>query len=252
MSEQPAQSGAPETPRNGRARVVLALLAVVILFLVGSRAGSLVTAFVGWIDHLGPWGPTFFIVGYIAGVVAMLPAVLFTLAAGALFGVAMGTTYVFLAATVGAALSFLIARNFARGAIESRLASYPKFAAIDRAVAAEGRKVVFLLRLSPVFPFVLLNYGLGLTRVSFADFFVASPGMLPGTLLYVYYGSVAGDLARLAGGRPAEKGLYDWLFIALGLAATAAVTALITRTASRALADATEKTAATRAPDNGA
>ena len=110
------------------------------------------------------------------------------------------------AATLGASAAFLVSRYVARGFVERRLAGNERFAAIDRAIGTEGRKIVLLLRLSPVFPFNLLNYALGLTRVRFADYLVASVGMLPGTLLYVYYGKVAGDVARLAGGAAVPRG----------------------------------------------
>jgi uncharacterized membrane protein YdjX (TVP38/TMEM64 family) len=132
--------------------------------------------------------------------VAFVPASLLTLAAGAIFGIPAGTLYVFVAATVGSCLAFLVSRYLARVAVERRIEGNPKFAAIDRAVGRQGRRIVFLLRLSPVFPFNLLNYALGLTRVRFVDYAVAAVGMLPGTLLYVYLGKVAGDVAALAGG----------------------------------------------------
>ena len=113
---------------------------------------------------------------------------------------------VFVGASLGAIAAFLVARYVARRAIERRLAGHPRFAALDRAIEKEGRKIVFLLRLSPVFPFVFLNYALGLTRVRFADYALACFGMLPGTLLYVYYGKVVGDVAALAAGAAAERG----------------------------------------------
>jgi uncharacterized membrane protein YdjX (TVP38/TMEM64 family) len=147
--------------------------------------------------------------------------------------------YVFLAAVLGASAAFLVARYLARAAIERRLAGNRRFAAIDRAVGIQGRKLVFLLRLSPVFPFNLLNYALGLTSVRFVDYVVASVGMLPGTFLYVYYGKLVGDLAALAGGAAVEKGTGYYLVLALGLAATIVVTTLVTRTAQRALKEAT-------------
>ncbi len=143
------------------------------------------------------------------------------------------------AATLGASAAFLVSRYVARGAVERRLAGNARFAAIDRAVGDQGRKIVLLLRLSPVFPFNLLNYALGLTRVRFADFLVASIGMLPGTLLYVYYGKVAGDVARLAGGTDVPKGPGYYAVLGLGLVATILVTTIVTRTARRALEEAT-------------
>ena len=88
------------------------------------------------------------------------------------------TLYVFAAAVIGSCMAFLIARYAARSAIERRVAQNPRFSAIDAAVADQGLKIVFLMRLSPVFPFNLLNYALGLTRVSFRDYTIASLGML--------------------------------------------------------------------------
>jgi hypothetical protein len=98
----------------------------------------------------------------------------------------------------------------------------------------------FVLRLSPLFPFNLLNYALGLTTVRFADFLVASVGMLPGTLLYVYSGKVAGEVALAAGGAGPPRGPGYYGVLGLGLAATIGVTILITRTARRALREAVE------------
>ena len=180
-----------------------------------------------------------FISGYIIATVAFVPGALLTLAAGATFGIVKGTIYVFLGATVGSSAAFLVSRHVARSAVERRLASHPRFAAIDRAVGSAGRKIVLLLRLSPVFPFNLLNYGLGLTNVSFTDYVMASVGMLPGTLLYVYYGKLAGDVAALAGGAAVQRGAAYYAVLVLGLAATVIVTTIVTRTARRALREAT-------------
>jgi len=239
-----ARVGTPEAAGAGTrgvpfAKVALALAAVVGLVLLGRAAGDHIPAFARWVDGLGYWGPLVYIAGYIVAVVAFAPASLLTLAGGAIFGVAAGTAYVFVAATVGSSLAFLVSRYLARGWVEAKVADSERFAAIDRAVGREGRKIVFLLRLSPVFPFNLLNYALGLTRVRFADYLVASLGMLPGTLLYVYSGKVAGDVAALAGGAPAERGAGGTLLIVVGLAATVVVTTLVTRIARRALAEAT-------------
>jgi uncharacterized membrane protein YdjX (TVP38/TMEM64 family) len=101
-------------------------------------------------------------------------------------------------------------------------------------VVTASLKIVLLLRLSPVFPFNLLNYGLGLTRVRFLDYLLASIGMLPGTLLYVYYGMVAGEVAAAVGGAAVERGPAYWTLLAIGLLATVAVTAVVTRIARRA------------------
>jgi uncharacterized membrane protein YdjX (TVP38/TMEM64 family) len=220
-------------------RILLLAAALAALVLAGRAAGAYVPAFAEWVDGLGLWGPLIFIAGYAAAVVLFAPGSVLTLAAGAIFGLLEGTIFVFVAATLGAAVAFLLARHVARAAIERRLAGNARFAAIDRAVGAQGRRIVFLLRLSPVFPFNLLNYALGLTRVRFADYLVASSGMLPGTLLYVYAGKIAGDVAALAGGAAVERGTAYYAVLVLGLAATVAVTTMVTRIARRSLAEAT-------------
>jgi uncharacterized membrane protein YdjX (TVP38/TMEM64 family) len=220
-------------------RVALAIAALAGLLWLGRSAGDAIPAFAAYVKGLGFWGPAVFIAGYAVAVVAFVPGSLLTLAAGAIFGVARGTLYVFVAAVLGSAAAFLVARYLARGFVEHRLSGHPRFDAIDRAIGREGRKIVFLLRLSPAFPFNLLNYALGLTRVGFADYCIAGVGMLPGTLLYVYSGRVAGDLAALAGGARPERGAGGTLLLVVGLVATAAATILVTRLARRALAEAT-------------
>jgi uncharacterized membrane protein YdjX (TVP38/TMEM64 family) len=234
-------SDAPNPARRFSVVRVLVAIAVVGLVLVATRKfAALIPAFTTWVDGLGVWGPVAFVAGYALATVAFVPGSLLTLAAGAIFGLGKGTALVLVAASLGASAAFLVSRYLARGFVERRLAGNERFAAIDRAIGTQGRKIVLLLRLSPVFPFNLLNYALGLTRVRFADYLVASIGMLPGTLLYVYYGKVAGDVARLAGGAPVERGPGYYAVVVLGLVATVAVTALVARTARRALQEATD------------
>jgi len=218
-------------------RIVVGVAALIALVMLARAGGAYVPRFAAWVNGLGVWGPLVFVAGYAIAAVAFIPGSILTLAAGAIFGIGPGVLYAFTAAVLGSSAAFLIARYLARGPIEHRLAGNARFAAIDRAVGAQGRKIVFLLRLSPVFPFSLLNYALGLTRVRFVDYLVASIGMLPGTLLYVYYGKLAGDVAALAGGAAVQKGAGYYAVLALGLAATVAVTAVVTRIARRALKD---------------
>jgi uncharacterized membrane protein YdjX (TVP38/TMEM64 family) len=228
-----------ETRGVRTARIALLLATVVGLVLLGRAAGEYIPAFAQWVEGLGWWGPLAYVAGYVVAVVAFAPASILTLVAGAIFGVPKGTVYVFAAATIGSSLAFLVSRYVARAWVERRVTGNPRFAAIDRAVGREGRKIVFLLRLSPVFPFNLLNYALGLTRVRFADYVIAAVGMLPGTLMYVYLGKVAGDVAALAGGAPVEGGALRTALFGVGLIATVVVTTLVTRIARRALAEAT-------------
>ena len=236
-SNPPASS--PTKSSRARGALIwrgLAGLAILLaLLLLAQRAGGYVPAFAEWVGELGIWGALIFVLGYAVATVAFIPGSLLTLAGGAIFGIAKGTMLVFVGTTLGATLAFLIARYVARGAIERRVADHPRFVAVDRAVEKEGLKIVFLLRLSPVFPFVLLNYGLGLTRVRFVDLVIASIGMLPGSLLYVYYGKLAGDVATLASGSQAARGWEHYVVLGLGVLATLAVTAVVTTRAQRIL-----------------
>lgn len=222
------------------ARIAVGLLFLVAVLALGRWAGGYLPAARAWVESLGAWGPVAFVGLYAAATVAFVPASLLTLAAGAIFGVPFGTALVWIAATLGASAAFLVARYLARTSIERRIEHDARFRAIDEAVADEGLKIVTLLRLSPVFPFNLLNYALGLTGVRFVDYCVASLGMLPGTLMYVYLGALGADVAAAAAGGDVGRGAAEWALLALGLIATVAVTLFITRIARRALREATQ------------
>lgn len=223
--------------RPSASRWTIALwVAVALALLVAARtanAPALLRAALEWITGLGPWGPVAFVVLYVTAAVLLLPAFVLTLGAGAVFGVARGFAAVWVGATLGATAAFLIGRYLARGWVARRIEGNPTFRAIDDAVAREGWKIVGLTRMSPAFPYGLLNYAFSVTRVSVRDFVLATAvGMVPGIAMYVYIGSLAGTLAG-AGERartPAEWALYG-----VGLLATVAVTVYVTRVARAAL-----------------
>ncbi|HVR29256.1 MAG TPA: VTT domain-containing protein, partial [Thermoanaerobaculia bacterium] len=162
----PASTAVTPPPPASRVRVAarvgggLALLA--LLLLLARKAGGYVPAFAAWVDGLGALGPLVFVLGYAVATVALVPGSLLTLASGAVFGLAQGTLWAFLGASLGAIAAFVVGRYLARGAVERRIARSERFAQLDRAIARQGRRIVFLLRLSPVFPFVFINYALGL------------------------------------------------------------------------------------------
>jgi uncharacterized membrane protein YdjX (TVP38/TMEM64 family) len=183
----------------------------------------------------GPLGVLLFFAAYIVSTVAFLPGSILTLAAGFAFGPVLGLAVASPASVAGATTAFLLGRTLLRGWAEQRVGESPRLRAIDAAVGREGFKIVLLLRLSPLFPFNVLNYALSLTPVRPRTFVVASfLGMLPGTAMYVYLGSLAPAAAELAsasaGGGPARTTLYI-----VGLAATVAVAVIGTRAARRVL-----------------
>ncbi|MEM9485540.1 MAG: TVP38/TMEM64 family protein [Cyanobacteria bacterium P01_F01_bin.116] len=203
----------------------------------GGIQGTLQNA-LNWIDGLGPIAPIVFIIMYIIITVSFLPASVVTLGAGAVFGIVQGTILVFIGAMLGATAAFLIGRYLARDWVSSKVSGNRIFKAIYDAIEKEGRKIIFLVRLSPAFPFNLLNYGLGLTNVSLLDYVLGTVGILPGTILYVYLGGVVGSAAAGQDRTPAE-----WAFLIVGLVATFAVVFIVTKVARKSLQESLPDTA---------
>ncbi len=214
------------------------MMAAVDLSLIGSLQQQLVQA-LAWIDGLGATAPLAFVLLYIVITVAFVPASVVTLGAGVVFGVIKGSIFVFVGAMLGATAAFLVGRYVARDWVANRIANSSRFQALDDAIARDGRKIIFLLRLSPVFPFNLLNYSLGLSQISLKDYVVGSVGILPGTIMYVYLGSLVGNLAILGTGDGGpQTAMVQWIIRIVGLVATVAVTLYVTRIAQRALSKA--------------
>jgi uncharacterized membrane protein YdjX (TVP38/TMEM64 family) len=175
---------------------------------------------------------------YVVACVLFVPGTILTLGAGFAFGVVVGTVTVSLASTLGATAAFLVGRTLARDWVQEKVARSPKFRALDEAVGRQGFKIVLLTRLSPLLPFNLLNYALGVTKVPLRTYVLASwIGMLPATVLYVYLGSTLKSLAEVVAGK-AEGGVAQQVFFGAGLAATVVVTVFITRLANKALKEA--------------
>ncbi|MGH7934566.1 MAG: TVP38/TMEM64 family protein [Candidatus Binataceae bacterium] len=216
-------------------------LIIVAVFLLGRRfgAGAALKQMLDWVSSLGAIAPLVFILIYILACVLFLPGSILTIGSGALFGLLWGSIYASIGATVGAICAFLVGRYVAREWVARKLERFPKFKAIDAAVGHEGWKIVALTRLSPIFPFNLLNYAFGLTRVSLRDYAVASwAGMLPGTVMYVYLGSVAGDLTVASGGMTRRTPAW-WAINIIGLLATIAVALYAAHIARKALSQQT-------------
>lgn len=148
-----------------------------------------------WVAGLGAAGPIVYALAY--GVIGVfLPATILTLGAGALFGVVGGTIVVACGATMAATLAFLLARTVLRKKVEAMAAKNPKFRAVDRAITREGVKIVVLIRLSAVFPFLFVNYAFGLTSIRLLPFVLATFfGILPLTFAFVYLGHAGAAVA---------------------------------------------------------
>jgi uncharacterized membrane protein YdjX (TVP38/TMEM64 family) len=221
-----------------RVRLTAAILAVALaVWWAGREVAPRLLTILADIRGMGAAAPVAFIVIYAVAVVALIPASLLTIAGGAVFGIVRGAIYGLIGATCGSTVAFLLGRHAFRRLVARRLASMPRFAAVERAVSAQGRRIVFLLRLSPVVPFNFLNYALGLTTISVWDFLIASIGTVPGALVYAYAGHVTGEALALAGQAAVPKNASYYAFLLGGLVATVAATLVVTRTARRALRD---------------
>jgi len=219
-----------------RAAAVLVAVGLLLWWSGRSLAPRLLTTLTH-VRSLGPAAPAAFIAIYALAVVALIPASLLTIAGGAVFGLFRGATYAMAGATIGSTVAFLLGRYVARRLVERKLNATPRFVAIERAVSARGRRIVFLLRLSPLVPFNFLNYALGLTTISVWDFVIASLGTVPGAFVYAYAGKVTGEALALAGQAEVPKNASYYAVLVAGLAATIAATTVVTRTARRALLD---------------
>ena len=185
--------------------------------------------------ELGPWGPVFFILLYVAAAITLAPAFFLTVAAGALFGVWRGSLFVFIGASLGASAVYALGSRMSRSRLMARVTRDRRVAAVRDAVRGEGAWVMFLLRLSPLIPFNILNYALALSGVRYVDFAIALLGMIPAIIMYTYYGKVVGDVAALAAGVSPPRGPEYYALLALGLVAIIISTTLITRAARRAV-----------------
>ena len=182
-------------------------LVLVVLFV---RERFTVAQIEHWVGRLGWWAPAIYLVLWLLVPVLCLPGSPLGLTAGALFGPVWGSLYTLVGATAGATLAFLVARYLAGEWVARRTSGRP--GRIMQGVEAEGWRFVAFVRLVPLFPFNLLNYALGLTRIPLPSYVVATfLGMLPGTVAYVYLGYAGRE--ALAG----APGLVSKGLVALGL-----------------------------------
>jgi uncharacterized membrane protein YdjX (TVP38/TMEM64 family) len=187
------------------------------------------------LSQLGAWGPVLFILLYVAAAVTLAPAFFLTVAAGAMFGVWRGSLIVFIGASLGASAVYVLGVPMSRSRLMARLTRDRRVAAVRDAVRGEGAWVMFLLRLSPLVPFNVLNYALALSGVRYSDFAIALIGMIPAIIMYTYYGKVVGDVAALAAGVAPPRGPEYYALLIVGLIAIIVSTTMITRAARRAV-----------------
>ena len=193
------------------------------------------------LSRVGRWGPLLFIALYVLAAITLAPAFVLTFAAGAVFGLWRGTLLVYLGATLGSSAVYALAVPLARTRVLGWIDRDPRMAAARRAVVGHSAWIQFLLRLSPLVPYNLLNYALALSGVRYRDFLVASVGMLPTIVMYAYYGKVVGDITKIAVGVEPPRGAEYYALLVVGLIATVVATTMITRAARRAMDQAAQQ-----------
>jgi uncharacterized membrane protein YdjX (TVP38/TMEM64 family) len=189
-----------------------------------------------WLPALqSPLGAVAFVPLYALWVTLLLPGVWASMLAGALYGPWWGSLIVFVGACLGAEAAFLLGRTWLREWARRRLSAVPKLQAVEQAVSREGLKLVLLTRLSPAFPFSLLNLAYGLSEVSWRHYSIGLIGILPGTMLFCSLGALAGDVARFGEVLSGQADAGTWALRIVGLLATVASVWVAGRAARRAL-----------------
>lgn len=229
----PASSASVAPSKKSLVVPILIGVAVIVLLVVLFKVLPVkewLVAFQNYVKGLGFAGYVLYALVYAVCCVLFVPASVLTLGAGAIYGLGTGTAVVLVGATLGATLSFLLAKSILRKKIEGMTSGNAKFQALDRAIGKEGAKIVFLVRLAPVFPFTYINYAFGLTGVKTLPYVLASFfGMIPGTFAYVYLGSAAATAA--AGGTSSTQKIIQIVGAVIALV----VTFFVARVATRAI-----------------
>lgn len=239
--EDPAEAPKSKGILPGWARVVLGILIVaggLILLRKWIPLRQYLESFLKWTEGAGPIGAVVLGGVYVVGSLLLFPGSVLSMGAGFLYGLFWGTVIVSIASTATACIAFLIGRTVGRGWVADKISGSKKFSAVDQAVGQEGFKIVFLVRLSPLFPFTLQNYAFGLTDIVFWKYALASwVGMLPGTVMYIYFGVAAKNIAEIIAGE-ATMSTPQKVFLWVGLLVTIVVVIFVTRLAKRAIMNA--------------
>jgi uncharacterized membrane protein YdjX (TVP38/TMEM64 family) len=227
--------------RLGIFAVLVTLIVVVFVFVPLKEYHE---QFVNNVESLGPWRFAALTGIFVLACLLMIPVTPISLAGGMLFGFGMGLVTVGIGSIIGPALTFYVGKFLGRSWIASAIAKNRTLGAIDRAVADQGFKIIFLARLSPFVPYGVMNYMFSLSRISFLVYIVATfLGVLPTTVAYAYLGSLANNLDELI--VVLNKGGIEQLLLFWGgLAATVVVSVVVTLVAKKALHEALGEAAA--------
>ena len=215
---------------SGALKLVGMLIPVGLGLGASKLASPYMPVFTEWVNSLGVWAPVVYVGGYVVATVCMMPAFLLTIAGGAVFGLVKGSILVFIGSTVGAAIAFTLGRTVLRGWVSAQIAKNQTLMIVDRVVGEEGLKLMVLLRLSGIAPFVLTNYAMGVTSVRLSHFLLAMFGMIPTIATYAAVGQ--------AGAQTPGKGSIPSWMLWMGVTAAIVLAVTVTRVVQKALREA--------------
>jgi len=213
---------------------IILFLALILIAWVLHQAGFFYQT-LEWAKSLGPWGPILFILVYALTCIFFFPSIIFTFAGGFLFGLFPAVLYSLIGQGMGSLSAFLIGRYLARDYVTRAFSKNKNFHRIDHAIRKKGWKIIALCRLSPIFPFLVGNYGFGLTNITARSYLGASLlGTIPSTTVYTYMGSVSANIAAL-GMEGRARTMPEWILLIGGLIITMALVFYIRRISRDAL-----------------
>lgn len=238
-------TSAKRSPLLGIAASIL-LVAGILAVLVRAGANEQILMGLQWVQAQGLWAPLFFMLIMVAAVAFLLPGLPLTTGAGFVFGVIEGSLYVVLGTTLGAVLSFVIARYFFGKRAKEFIKSRTRLRLMGEEMKPHGWKIVLLLRLIPFFPSKLANYFLGLTPVRLPHYaFGSLVGFIPFSVHNVYLGSIAADLSTMSA-RDLGRTPVEWALYGGGFLATVVMVVYLNRLARRALRRYTQQQGSSR------
>ena len=176
-----------------------------------------------------PLGIFVFALVYVLWVSCLLPGSWLSMLSGFLYGTWLGSFIVFLGAFVGAHLSFYLARTFLKNWAKKKVSNFPQIQIMEKAVQREGFKVVLLTRLSPLFPFGLLNFTYGLSEVKVRDFTLGMIGIIPGTILYCSLGSLALKVSNFGEVLSGRSDISSFIWSLISILSTILILILVLR-----------------------
>lgn len=204
-------------------------LAATLIYIFRGELLQLMVDLLEWIESLGAWAAPMFVTAFALAMLLFIPAAPFLIAAGAVFGLIPGLGLTLAANLIGGSASFWLARTWLRAPLMRRFRQFDAMQALDQAVRDDGLRTVMLVRMVPILPSWLINYGLGLSPARYRHYLIGITASIPSFLVYVYYGKMLGELVEVLRGDGPPKGAMYYTVLTAGLVASVVVTVILGR-----------------------